>query len=1016
MRIRTFATALLLLIAASASGFAQTKLVRSFSSTCDSLSVLVKERTSVDVKLRLKSITQRGSVLDFYFTQSLSDIPWSKDNMDWFRDTLEEMFPEDAPAAKVGNIFGNGINMRELVTPLLHFNGEVHDYIRRVEDPRNGTMVQRIGGLEYGKGLSGRHLAVWQSHGRYYETKTSRWEWQRAQYFMTVEDMYTQSYVIPFLIPMLENAGAYVITPRERDTQRNEAVVDNDPSFPLPRTGLVRRSGMYVENGSWNDAGTGFADTKEIYTGDDNPFTMGTARSAKVLAGKAEEAKVTWTPDIPDRGSYAVYVSYRTLPNSTPHAHYTVRHLGGETEFSVNQRMGGGTWVYLGTFEFGKHGGCVILDNAAPQGCENTEGQVVTADAVRFGGGMGKIARGDEDTPVESWETSGMPSYMEGALYSMQWAGVDTLITRKHPDDYTNDFADRGPWTAMMAGGSRVNPKEDGKGIPFDLSLAFHSDAGTFPNDSIVGTLSIYTLKADGSRKLDTGEDRMGSRDLSNYVQSQVVNDIRKRYEPEWARREIWDRSYSESRTGKVPAMILELLSHQNFADMKYGHDPAFRFDVSRAVYKGVLKYLSDRYGCPYEVQPLPVHNFAAVPEDGGLRLSWSPTADPIEPTAVSKGYILYTRIDGGAFDQGRPIEAQSRNDSTWTAHVTMDPGHIYSFRIAAFNDGGLSFPSETLSAGIPENPVPGRTVMVVNNFYRVAAPAWFDTPEYAGFDTSLDSGVPYMYDISYIGEQNQFRRDLEWIDDDNPGFGGSYTDKAGFRKAGNTFDYPYVHGTAVLAAGYTFGSMGSDAFSADPALAENAWAIDLICGKQVTTAMGRGAVEDRYQVFPAQLQGALRYYTGKGGNVLISGSNIGTDVWDRVYPSVHKDEEYTTQTKRFVEDVLGFRWLTNYASRSGMLWVMRSKQIDTDPITVRFGFHNEPNEEVYCVETPDGIVPSDKNGSTFLRYTDTNISAAVCCDRKTYRTISFGFPLETLKESGDISRLMALSLGWFER
>ena len=55
--------------------------------------------------------------------------------------------------------------------------------------------------------------------------------------------------------------------------------------------------------------------------------------------------------------------------------------------------------------------------------------------------------------------------------------------------------------------------------------------------------------------------------------------------------------------------MLLELLSHQNFEDMKYGMDPAFRFDVSRAIYKGKLKYLSSRYGNDYAVQPLPVED-----------------------------------------------------------------------------------------------------------------------------------------------------------------------------------------------------------------------------------------------------------------------------------------------------------------------------------------------------------------------------------------------------------------------
>ncbi|MEG2820574.1 MAG: xanthan lyase, partial [Muribaculaceae bacterium] len=62
----------------------------------------------------------------------------------------------------------------------------------------------------YSKGLDGNIIAMWQSHGWYFEPKLNRWEWQRARIFQTVEDLYTQSYVMPFLMPMLENAGAYV--------------------------------------------------------------------------------------------------------------------------------------------------------------------------------------------------------------------------------------------------------------------------------------------------------------------------------------------------------------------------------------------------------------------------------------------------------------------------------------------------------------------------------------------------------------------------------------------------------------------------------------------------------------------------------------------------------------------------------------------------------------------------------------------------------------------------------------
>ena len=103
----------------------------------------------------------------------------------------------------------------------------------------------------------------------------------------------------------------------------------------------------------------------------------------------------------------------------------------------------------------------------------------------------------------------------------------------------------------------------------------------------------------------------MASRDLSDIVQTQIIEDLRQVYNPGWTRRGLWDRPYHEARRPNVPAMLLELLSHQNLADQKYGLDPEFRFNVSRSVYKGILKYLAYTENRDYIVQPLPVKNLA---------------------------------------------------------------------------------------------------------------------------------------------------------------------------------------------------------------------------------------------------------------------------------------------------------------------------------------------------------------------------------------------------------------------
>jgi hypothetical protein len=77
-------------------------------------------------------------------------------------------------------------------------------------------------------GLQDRHICLWASHGNFYSISEKQWRWQRPKLFTTTEDLLSQTIVIPYLIPMLENAGAIVFSPRERDWQRNEVIVDND--------------------------------------------------------------------------------------------------------------------------------------------------------------------------------------------------------------------------------------------------------------------------------------------------------------------------------------------------------------------------------------------------------------------------------------------------------------------------------------------------------------------------------------------------------------------------------------------------------------------------------------------------------------------------------------------------------------------------------------------------------------------------------------------------------------------
>ena len=291
------------------------------------------------------------------------------------------------------------------------------------------------------RGLYNRHFTVWASHGIYYSIPDDQWKWQRPPLFATSEDFFTQTIVNPYLIPMLENAGANVFTPRERDWQKNEVIVDND-SLSI---GYMELS----EHAFWRmSTMPGFALHAENYVDHENPFEAGKARMIESTDNKHHEAFAIYQPTIPEAGRYAVYVSYQTFDNSIDDVHYTVWHKGIATEFRVNQQMGGSTWVYLGTFDFDE--GCneqnrVVLSNFS------SKPGIVTADAVRFGGGMGNIERGGK--------LSGMPRCLEGSRYYAQWAGMPyEVYSSKEPQVAVYPSNCLWPFTAMQDLPATVRP------------------------------------------------------------------------------------------------------------------------------------------------------------------------------------------------------------------------------------------------------------------------------------------------------------------------------------------------------------------------------------------------------------------------------------------------------------------------------------------------------------------------------------------------------------------------------
>ena len=805
-------------------------------------------------------------------------------------------------------------------------------------------------------GLFDRHISLWASHGIYYDAKKDRWKWQRPNLFCTTEDLFTQTIVVPYLIPMLENAGAVVFTPRERDWQTNEVIVDNDAA-----------NGGYVEDSGreeWRKSSSeGFAMHGGTYSDGENPFTQGTARVVKTTR-KNDVSWASYQPLIQSAGRYAVYVSYQSLPQSVSDAQYIVFHKGERTIFRVNQKMGGGTWVYLGTFDFDKGDSQfnrVVVTNSS------SESGLVTTDAVRFGGGMGNIQRGGR--------VSGMPRCLEGARYSAQWAGAPYSVysSKNGTDDYSDDINVRSNMTNWLAGGSPYVPTLVGKRVPIELSLAVHSDAGfSMLNDSIIGSLAICTTSFNDGR-LNSGVSRLMSHDLADSLLTGIKRDISASY-GKWTRRYLWDRNYSETRKPEMPSAIIETMSHQNFADMRRGLDPNFRFTLARSIYKTILRYVNGNHSVPSVVQPLPVSDFRIERVDSKrLRLSWMPVKDDAEPTAVPTSYIIYMSEDGTGFDNGTVVNTQSYV-------LDVRPGVLYKFKVAAANRGGESFCSETLAAYISSS-AHAKDVLVVDGFSRLSGPATIDDFSRQGFDLDDDMGVSYGLTAGWNGRQLCYDRSK--AGSEGPGSLGYCGDElAGHFVMGNSRDGSVAHVEAISKAGlYNVLSCSLQSLENNYVKPEHYSLIDVAFGLQCND--GHSLVY--YKTFSSALQRQLRVFTRGGGRLLVSGAYVGSDMQQ-------------SAERQFLSDVLK----ASYAGTD-----KSADRVMVNGMGIGFDIIRTPNNRHYAATSVDMLSASGPAAFCAMQYADGS-PAAVAYDGSDYKSFVVGYPLECINNSKSRQQVMA--------
>ncbi|MDO4780560.1 MAG: xanthan lyase, partial [Bacteroides sp.] len=523
-------------------------------------------------------------------------------------------------------------------------------------------------------------------------------------------------------------------------------------------------------------------------------------------------------------------------------------------------------------------------------------------------------------------------------------------------------------------------PNNEGLKVPIELSVSVHSDAGHSKIDNLIGTLGICTTNHNDGL-LATGTHRLASRDLSDMIISQIQEDINYTYKADWPIRGIWDKSYSESRRPEVPSTIIELLSHQNFADLKYGHNPRFKFVVGRAIYKSILKYMAQKNNTEYVVQPLPVNSFSAEfgEKENTVILNWKSTVDKQEVSAISNRYVLYTSTDGVSFDNGTVVNSTSHT-------VKILPGKIYSFKVTALNDGGESFPSEVLS--VHKSMTEKSVVMIVNGFDKISAPKIIDTMDEAGFDVVNGTDISYMKNITTCGNQICFDRSLgggEGIGS----LGYSSDDMIDVISAGNTFNYPYKHGQSiVMARDYSFVSCSKEAVEKNLVDLNKYEIVNYILGLQGQSA--GGVSTDK--TFSNKMQAVIDEYCRLGGNLLVSGAYIASDM--------SKNDE----DRFFISNVLKYQLDEEAKKHDEGLY----------GLTLQFGLFSERNPKTYRVPSIDAITPS-KGAIAVLGFNDNGQACGVAYKGK-YKVFALSFPFESIVTKHERDVLMASILNYFTK
>jgi autotransporter-associated beta strand protein len=655
--------------------------------------------------------------------------------------------------------------------------------------------------------LTGRIVYTSAGHGWEYSDVLGRWNTDRGNLGSLVEDFGNQDQ-FSLYVDYVFRAGATVVPLRPVGRQLNEVVLDND-------------SPDVAWSGSWSNSTTGARWFDEDYGG---PVDAVRYRFASVTAGPATSS-ATYAPTIPAAGLYPVY-GWSSLGTNRTRQTYVVNHTGGSTAVSIDHRMVGNGWVYLGTYHFAAGRstarGSVVITNSSTGG-----GSVVIADAIRFGNGMGDVPHGPSGIGVGS--PSGTPREDENSLL-WTWRSVG------QGRDFTSPSAVVG--TDNVSAPIRMAEDMNADTNPYGTSVyvGFHSNAttGSFATATARGAIGLIHSTSPTPNQAG----------LATRLARQINVDMRSRdgqFESSWSTRTTYtlSGSYGEISNaragGEFDATIIEVGFHDQTLDNALLRDPRVRDQLARSVYEGTLEHFTDFPGttsAPANVTlPSPPQQVAAVAaEDGSVTVSWVPgssSAGGVDGVfgSPATAYRVEASINGLGFDGGTLVVGGAARSVTLSR---LDPTRPHQVRVVAENAGGRSLASEVASV-LPR--AGRRQVLIVNGFDRI--------------DKGQNFRQPYAY-------------------------GGSATDRV-WARFSNSRDYPTAVHAAIQAArpGVLVDSASNEAVVKGTVRLTDYAAVIWVLGTESTA--------DR--TFDATEQQLVETFLAGGGNLFVTGSDLAHDL-----------------------------------------------------------------------------------------------------------------------------------------